>query len=307
MNIDRRTFLKDASILLAGMSLAPALQPGFAEALETLASGRAPLLWLQGLSCSGCSVSLINSESPGPADLITRYLSLYFHQTLSAATGKVAMETLSKAIDQGGYILAVEGAVPSGMPEACMIGEKSFNDLLLESARKAQAVVSVGTCASFGGIPAAPPNPTGALSVAEFFTKHKLNIPLINLPGCPAHPGWIVGNLAYLLKVGIPEVDDHKRPIKTYGKLLHDQCQNFAQYQKMNFVVTPGEEGCLFKLGCQGVITHADCPMRGWNGGINWCVKANAPCAGCARPEFARDKNFAFYRLNEQKNLENGG
>lgn len=307
MNIDRRTFLKDAAILIAGMGLAPALTPEFADALETLASGRAPLLWLQGQSCSGCSVSLINSESPGPADLITRYLSLYFHQTLSAATGQVAMDTLGKAIDQGGYILVVEGAVPVGMPEACMIGEKTFVNLLREAVPKAQAVISVGTCASFGGIPAAPPNPSGAVSVAEFLSAEKLNVPLINLPGCPAHPGWIVGNLVHVLKLGIPKVDDHRRPISTYGKLLHDQCQNFAQYQKKNFVITPGDTGCLFKLGCQGVVTYADCPMRGWNGGINWCVKANAPCVGCARPEFARDEKFAFYRLNEEKILENGG
>ncbi|PLX84118.1 MAG: hypothetical protein C0614_05280 [Desulfuromonas sp.] len=307
MKIDRRTFLKDAGLLIAGMGLAPVLKPGFAEALESLATGRAPILWLQGQSCSGCSVSLINSESPGPADLITRYLSLYFHQTLSAATGDVAMNVMAEAIEQGDYILVVEGAVPVGMPEACMIGEENFTDLLLNAAGKARAVVAVGTCASFGGVPAAPPNPTGSLSVVDFLTEEKLSIPLVNLPGCPAHPGWIVGNLVYLLKVGIPEVDKHLRPLSTYGKLLHDQCQNFAQYQKMNFVTTLGEEGCLFKLGCQGVVTHADCPMRGWNGGINWCVKANAPCVGCARPEFARDQKFAFYRLNEQQGAEKEG
>ena len=107
MKITRRTFLKDASLLIAGMGLSQTLTPSVAEALEELAGGRAPLLWLQGQSCSGCSVSLLNSTNPGPADLLTRYLSLYFHQTLSAATGSTAHQSVEQAIKKGNYILAI--------------------------------------------------------------------------------------------------------------------------------------------------------------------------------------------------------
>jgi hydrogenase small subunit len=300
MKMDRRTFHKDAGLLLAAMGMGPGQLPKVAVALEEMATGRAPILWLQGQSCSGCSVSLLNSESPGPADLVTRYLSLYFHQTLSAATGEAATEAMAKAIEAGGYILVVEGAVPLGMPEACRIADENFASLVTRAAAKAKAVVAVGACAAFGGIPAAPPNLTGAASVGDALAKAGVKAPIINLPGCPPHPAWIVGNLVNVLKVGIPELDEFQRPKRTYGQLLHDQCPHFAKYQAKKFAQQPGEDGCLFKLGCQGVVTHADCSNRGWNGGVNWCIRARAVCIGCARPEFARDPAFPFYRLNEE-------
>ena len=299
MNISRRTFLKDASLLLAGLGLSQTLAPTVVEALEELAGGRAPLLWLQGQSCSGCSVSLLNSENPGPADLLTRYLSLYFHQTLSAATGEKAHSAVESAIKSGGYILAVEGAVPLKVKDACRFADEDFADLLSRAARNAKAVVAVGTCASFGGIPAAPPNLTGAESVATALQQAGMQTPVINLPGCPAHPAWMVGSLVYVLKIGLPDLDDKLRPKRFYNQILHEQCPFFAQYQKKNFAKALGEEGCMFKMGCQGVVTQADCSMRGWNSGVNWCVRARTNCVGCARPEFARDPQFPFFRLNE--------
>lgn len=299
MKLSRRTFLKDAGLLAAGLGLGPSLVPRVAAALEELAGGRAPVLWLQGQSCSGCSVSLLNSESPGPADLLTRYLSLYFHQTLSAATGSAALRAVERGIAAGGYVLAVEGAVPLGTPEACRFNHEPFDKLLVRAAGAAKAVLAVGTCAAFGGIPAAPPNPTGATPVLDALTRAQVKTPVIHLPGCPPHPAWLVGNLVHLLKVGVPELDPHRRPVRTYGRLLHDQCPYFADYERQKFAKALGDGGCLFKLGCQGVITGADCSLRGWNGGVNWCVRAHAPCAGCARPAFARDPAYPFYRLNE--------
>jgi len=299
MGIDRRTFLKDAAVLVGGLGLSGAWAPRVAEALEELASGRAPVLWLQGQSCSGCSVSLLNSESPGPADLITRYLSLYFHRTLSAATGGAALAAVRKALEGSGHVLVTEGAVPLGMPEACVVGEEPYEKLLIRAAEKARAVVCVGSCASYGGIPAAPPNLTGAAPTVETLARAGIRTPVVNVPGCPPHPAWMVGSLVYLLKVGVPALDGHLRPVRTFGHLLHEQCPHFAQYEREQFATRLGEEGCLFKLGCQGVVTHADCSHRGWNGGVNWCVRARAPCVGCARPEFARDPAYPFFRLNE--------
>jgi len=299
MGIDRRTFLKDAGLLLGSLGLAGSWAPRVAEALEELATGRAPVLWLQGQSCSGCSVSLLNSESPGPADLITRYLSLYFHQTLSAVTGKTALAAVERALEGGGHVLVTEGAVPLAVPEACVVGDEPYEQLLLRAARQARAVVCVGSCASFGGIPAAPPNLTGAAPTAEALTRAGVKVPVVNIPGCPPHPAWMVGNIVHLLKVGVPPLDEHQRPVRTFGRLLHDQCPHFADYEREHFATRLGDAGCLFKLGCQGVVTHADCSHRGWNGGVNWCVRSRAPCVGCARPGFARDPGYPFYRLNE--------
>jgi hydrogenase small subunit len=242
---------------------------------------------------------LLNSASPSPADLLTRYLSLYFHQTLSAATGDAAHSTVETAIKDGGYILAVEGAVPLAIRDACRFADEDFADLLLRAARQAKAVIAIGTCASFGGIPAAPPNLTGAVSVAAVLHKAGIQTPVINLPGCPAHPAWMVGALVHVLKIGLPELDEHLRPKQFYGQILHEQCPYFAQYQKKNFARALGDEGCLFKMGCQGVVTQADCSIRGWNSGVNWCVRARSNCVGCTRPEFAQDPLFPFFRLNE--------
>jgi hydrogenase small subunit len=304
MKLTRRTFCKDAAILLAGLGLNASLTPKFAVALEEMATGQAPILWLHGLACSGCSVSLLNSESPTPEDLLTRYLSLYYHQALSAATGSSALKAMETAIASGDYILVVEGAVPVGMPESCIIGDETLFSLFKRAARNAKAIVAVGSCAAFGGIPAAPPNLTGATSASSALEQAGITVPLINLPGCPCHPDWMVGNLVYTLKIGLPDLDEHLRPKRTYGELLHDTCPYFAHYQAKKFAKNLGEKGCLFKLGCQGVITHSDCSLRLWNGGTNWCIKAQAPCIGCARPDFAKDPSYPFYRMNEENNQE---
>ncbi len=294
-DMTRRQFLLWGAKLAALMGLETSAIPRVAEALESLATGDAPLLWLQGLSCSGCSVSLLNSEAPGPVEVITGYISLVFHSTLSAATGEVAVEVINRTIERGGYYLAVEGSIPSRMPRACMLGEEPITKQVLRAAKNARTVISMGTCAAFGGIPAAENNPTGAVSVRTFLTNENVTTPVINLPGCPAHPDWVVGTLVHVLKFGVPEVDDLRRPTMFYGRIIHDQCPRFSDYERERFAKTFSEEGCLFKLGCLGPGTHADCTLRLWNGRTNYCIKASAPCIGCASEDFALHASFPFY------------
>ncbi len=301
MAITRREFLRDAATLAFALGLGGPAVPRVARALEGLAAERPGLLWLQGQSCSGCSVSLLNAERPGPAELLTRYFALRFHPTLSAATGPAALEAVEKAIEAGGYLLAVEGAVPAGMPDACTLGEEPLVEVLARAARGAAAVVAVGTCASFGGIPAAPPNPTGAVPVKAALADRGVSAPVIHVPGCPAHPHWIVGTAVLALRPAGLRLDDEGRPLAFFARPVHDQCPHFAQYERQEFARAPGEDGCLFQLGCQGVLTPSDCPWRGWNGGASWCVRGRAPCTGCARPGFARDPAYPFFRLNEAR------
>ena len=293
--ITRREFLAWGTKLSVLMGLEMSAVPQVVDALEHLTSGDAPVLWLQGLSCSGCSVSLLNGEFPDPVELLTSYISLKFHATLSAATGEVAVAIVHRMIEEGGYYLVVEGSIPAGLPEACKFGGELVTDQVLAAARRAQTVMSVGTCAAFGGIPAAEGNQTGSVSVATFLTENAVATPVINVPGCPAHPDWIMGTLVYMLKFGMPELDDVGRPTMFYGRLIHDQCPRFADYERERFARSFGEDGCLFKLGCLGPLTQADCTMRLWNGRTNYCIKAHAPCIGCASPNFAADKAFPFY------------
>ncbi len=296
--ISRRSFLKISARLAAVMGLSSTALPQIAEALEQIAAKAAPVIWLQAQSCTGCSVSLLNSDHPGPAEIITQYISLLFHSNISTTTGHQCMEVISKTVGDGGFFLAVEGSVPKGMPSACKMGDKTIGEQIIAASKKAKAVIAVGTCSSFGGIPAAENNPTGAISLPALFKNEGITTPLIMLPGCPIHPDWLVGTLVHLIKFGIPPVDDKGRPKMFYKKLIHDQCPRFTDYEREKFAKNFLEEGCLFKLGCIGALTYADCTMRQWNSGTNSCIRAGAPCIGCASENFAAKADFALYPRN---------
>lgn len=300
----RREFLELSARFTVLMGLASTAIPKMSQALEQLASKNSPVLWLQGQSCSGCSISLLNSENPGPVTLLTEYMSLLFHGTLSTATGHVAMDIVNRTIDKGGFILVVEGSIPSKMPRACMMGHEPVANIVSRAAQNAKAIIAVGTCSSFGGIPAAENNPTGAISLPDFLKDEHITKSVVRLPGCPTHPDWIVGTLAHLLKFGLPPLDKKGRPKVFYSKLIHDQCPRFAEYERENFAKTFSDDGCLFKLGCLGTNTHADCTLRYWNSGINSCIPAGGPCIGCASEEFALKTSFPFYRKNEKLSVK---
>ena len=303
-DITRRNFLKLSVKLSLVMGLSSTAIPKIAEALDMLSTGQAPLIWLQGQSCSGCSVSFLNSDQPNPVELLTIYISLRFHTTLSTATGDVGMGVLNDAVQQSGYILVVEGSIPAGMPEACVAGHELISKQVIRAAKQAKAVVAVGSCASSGGIPAAENNLTGAMGVSDFFQKENLSRPVISIPGCPVHPDWLVGSLIHILKFGLPDLDDSGRPKMFFGKLIHDQCPRFADYEREKFAKTFSDDGCFFKLGCLGPITYADCTNRLWNSGTNYCIKSGAPCIGCTSQAYAEKASFPFFRKIEQNPLK---
>ncbi len=305
-NLTRRTFLKAGGSLAALMGLGGCAATAVAQALKDLATGKAPVLWLQGQSCSGCSVSLLNTEDPGPLELITEHISLKFHQTLSTVTGSGAgdiVETWTK--QKGQYILVVEGSIPAGLPSACLFGGKPLADRVAAAARNAKLVLTVGTCASYGGIPAAENNPTGALSVPDYLTKQKIETPVIRIPGCPAHPDWVVGTLVHVLKFGTPKLRGDGRPDMFFSKMMHDNCVRRGEYERDRFAMRFGADGCLFRLGCAGPSTRADCTKRLWNGGANSCIHSGAPCTGCAGDSFASDPEMPLYGVSDLQDERN--
>lgn len=301
--ITRRDFLKYGGMLAAAAGLSGPYGKAFAAGLEKLSAGLPRVVWLQGQSCSGCSVSLLNSENPFISDIITNIISLVYHPNISAAQGENAMKILNTM--SGGaepFILVIEGSIPLDMPEACMIGGRPFTETLLPLIRRAKFVLGAGTCATYGGIPAAEGNPTGAASLKAFMTREKISTDkfLINCPLCPVHPDSIVGTLAYLAGKGYPAVDkDLLTPKMYYAHSTHDDCPRFHYYSKHIFAEKFGDSGCLFKLGCLGPLSFTECPRRQWNGGVNWCIRAAAPCIGCSHPQFTKNKAFSFYRKGE--------
>lgn len=298
--ISRRELLKLGGKLAAIMGLGSTAIPRIAEALTELAIGSVPVLWLQAQSCSGCSVTLLNADQPSPAEILMQRICLRFHPNLSAASGALCTDVINRTVEQGGYLLVVEGTIPVGMPEACVMAKDPMGGLIAKAASKAKAVIAQGTCAVFGGIPAAEGNPTGAVSLPAFLKAKGIATPTIALPGCPPHPDWFVGTLVHVLKFGLPALDDQGRPKAFYSRLVHDQCPRFADYERENFAANFSDQGCLFKLGCMGPNTHADCTQRFWNSGTNSCVRAGAPCIGCTSREFAAKSSFPFYRNGGQ-------
>lgn len=296
--LNRRDFLKVAAALSASFGIGE-LPEAVATALKSIGQADVPrIIYLQGLSCTGCSISLLQAESPSPLALVTDFSQLAFHADLSAASGSQALELIDRFVAGGAgeYILAVEGAVPAQMPEACMIGPKTFAEYLIAAAGTMTAAIAIGACACDGGIPGAEGNLTGAIGVQEFFSSHNIDKPVINIRGCSVHPDWVWHTIVHLVKAGMPELNEGGVPARHFAKKVHESCPRYHDFQEEIFAQKLGDSGCLFKLGCLGPQTMADCSTRWWNGGTTWCVDVNAPCIGCASPIFARHKHLPFYR-----------
>ena len=301
MPITRRQFLKVFAGTGVAVSVSGSVIPELVLALEKAVAGNPPVLWIQGAMCTGCSTSLLNTVHPSIAEVLLNIISLKFHGTVMAASGDKAFDYLweSASKNYGKYFLVVEGAVETvNQGKCCLTGEKEgkevpFTELTKYLGKGAAAVVAVGQCATFGGIPAARPNPTSALGVGNFLKDNDIKTPVINVPGCPAHPDWIVGTVAHALMFGVPELDSDGRPKLFYGTLVHDNCPYRSYYEEKKFARSFGEIGCRVELGCKGPETYSDCWKRGWNNNVNWCVQ-NAICIGCTQPGFP-DNFSPFY------------
>ena len=299
--VSRRTFLKAATGTVAGIGISQVFNPALVAALEKGLKTH-PVLWIQGQGCTGCSVSLLNIVDPSIADVLLKVISLQYHPTVMASEGEMAMKNLYGIAEEykGKFSLVVEGAIPvSADGKYCIVGEMDHKeltmvDLMKDLAPMAGSILAVGTCAAYGGIPAAKGNETGATGVKSFLQTNGISTPVVNIPGCPPHPDWIVGSIAYLLNRGIPQMDADGRPLVFFGENIHDNCPRVEDYDLGNVAETLSDSnGCRIDLGCSGPDTYADCYQRRWNSGMNWCVE-NSICIGCVEPGFP-DASSPFY------------
>lgn len=286
--ITRRGFLKFCAATASLMALPPAMVPRIAAALEN--ARRPSVIWLSFQECTGCTESLTRSQSPTVEGLIFNAISLDYHHTLQAAAGAHAERARELAMEEnyGNYILVVDGSIPTSNPGYSTIAGITNQAMLEEAAKGAAAIVAVGSCAAFGGIPQANPNPTGAVAVSDLI-KDK---PIINVSGCPPIPVVITGVLAHFLTFGsIPELDALGRPLAFYGQSIHDRCYRRPFYDKGLFAETFDDEGaklgwCLYKLGCKGPTTYNACATTKWNEGTSFPIESGHPCLGCSEPDF---------------------
>lgn len=286
--MSRRAFLKFCAAAASVLALSPA-EAG--EMTRRLAQARRPdVIYLSYQECTGCLESLTRSFSPGIGHLLFNDISLDFDDTLQAAAGEAAEAARMTAMKKawGKYILVVDGSVsPKDGGVYCTAAGKSSVADLQYAASGAQAVVAVGTCASFGGLPFAAPNPTGAVPISEI-VKDK---PVINVSGCPPIAEVITGALLYYVSFGVPALDRHGRPVNFYGNTIHDRCYRRPFYDQGLFAHTFDDEGarrgwCLFELGCKGPVTHNACATTKWNGGTSYPIESGHGCLGCSEPNF---------------------
>jgi hydrogenase small subunit len=306
MALSRRRFLR----LIGGSGVAVGVsQLWLPQIVQAILDnpGNPPVIWLQGQGCTGCSVSTLNTVYPDIAQVLTEIISLEFNPTVMAAAGDHAIKVLDDALanQAGKFILVVEGSIPTGSGGAfCTVGEKDEKPITVldwtnKLGQAAKAILSVGTCSAFGGIPAGKPNPTGAKSVKELLP----NATTINIPGCPPHPDWVIGTIAHVLLYGLPELDDQQRPKVFFRHLIHENCERRYYFEQGIYAQDYGDEGCLFELGCKGPIAHCDVSTRGWNNGVNWCARSGGPCIACTEPTYPDHDGAGLYGVLDKQSI----
>lgn len=289
--MSRRDFVRVCTLAAAAVGLPGTAAKAFAEAA---AKGKRPsVIWLSFQECTGCTESLLRTSHPALDELIVDLISLDYHEALLAPSGHLAEEARKKAMreNDGKYILVVEGAIPTKDNGIyCKIGGRTALDLVKEAADHAGAIIAIGSCASFGGIPAADPNPTGAKGAPQVLEGKTV----VTLPGCPANPYIFLGTaLQYATYGKLPALDELGRPKFAYGRTVHEHCPRRAHFDAGRFAVQFGDEGhrqgwCLYKLGCKGPQTHASCSVLHFCDVVNaWPIGIGHPCVGCTEQKLA--------------------
>ncbi len=271
------------------------------------------LLWLQSAGCGGCTMSLLCAEDPNVLELLEDAgIDMLWHPALSQATGAEARDILEAVLREEVLldILCVEGSIltgPKGTGRYQMLSGtgRSMLEWCQRLASLAQHVVAVGTCAAFGGITSAGSNPAGAIGL-QFDGSHaggalpesfrsRSELPVINIAGCPTHPGWVTETLLLLAGGALTAeaLDSFARPRFYADHLVHHACPKNEYYEYKASARHLSELGCMMEhLGCIGTQAVGDCNIRPWNGSGS-CTRGGYPCIACTSPEF-EDPQLTF-------------
>ena len=271
------------------------------------------LYWIQGGSCGGDTWSLMNADTPDPVELFEAFdIEVLWHHALSA-TSATELATLNRRIlsgDQPLDILCVEGSVingPDGTGRFDMLPAGPRKDFLYELAQRAQVVLAVGTCASFGGIGADSETMAGGLQFNKWEMGGLLGqtfqsaggYPVINLPGCPCHCDVVVGTLSALAADVVVNLGQYNTPADWYGVMVHQGCTRNEYHEYRVEEKRFGERGCLFfYMGCHGPLVTGPCNKALWNRRSSK-TRVGVPCFGCTRPDFPQQ-----YPFFETRNIE---
>ncbi len=294
--VSRRSFLEFCTKLMVaapfGLTLTDRARAS-EVAVELKKARRPSVIWLHFQDCTGCTETLLRTSQPDVGTLIFDLISLDYHETLMAASGADAERALTEAVagNDGKFVLVVEGSVPEGESGQYMtLAGRPAVEVLHDIGGHAAAVIAIGSCASWGGIPSAEPNPTGATGVDSILRGK----PIVNIPGCPPNPYTFLATvLEYAVYGKLPALDEERRPRFAFDRTIHDHCPRRAHFDAGRFAEKFGDEGhrkghCLYRLGCKGPETHAGCSTRHFNEVVDaWPIGIGAPCVGCTEKHVA--------------------
>ncbi|WP_242521743.1 HupU protein [Motiliproteus sp. SC1-56] len=264
------------------------------------------LLWLQSSGCGGCTMSLLNAESPDLlASLEAAGVNLLWHPSLSEQSGSEVRALLQELVDgeQRLDVLCLEGAVvcgPNGSGRFHVLAGTGVPMMawVERLAARARYVVAVGSCASYGGVSSAGTNPAevrglqydgeqrGGLLGGDY--RSGAGAEVINVAGCPPHPNWITETL---MGLSLEELDNRQldplgRPRFYADHLVHHGCPRNEFYEYKASARQASDNGCLMEhMGCIGTQAHGDCNIRLWNGQGS-CTRGGFACINCTAPEF---------------------
>ena len=283
------------------------------------------VFWLAGMSCDGCSISTIGATSPTAESLMLGIIPgvpkiVLHHPVLSVEAGEEFMEPFHKAsrgeFDKQ-FVVVFEGSVAnerlndknggyfSGLGTRKVDGENQpfpTADLLALMAPHAAAVIAIGTCATWGGVPAAAGNVTGSMGLMDFLGKNyrsTLGLPVVNIPGCaPQGDNFtetVAAVLLFLQGIGpLPEFDSLGRPAWLFTDTVHQGCTRGGFFEEGIFAKEYGDKECLVDIGCWGPVVQCNINKRGAVNHVGGCMNVGAPCIGCTMPGFP-DAFAPFY------------
>lgn len=264
------------------------------------------LIWLQSGGCGGCTMSLLCADARDLLGLLRDAgIHVLWHPSLSEESGGEALAVL-EACARGEIpldLLCVEGAMlrgPNGSGRFHMLAGSGRPMIrwVEELAARARHTLAIGSCAAWGGISAGGINPTeacglqyegdtpGGLLGADY--RSASGLPVINVAGCPTHPGWVVDTLIALAlgEFGAAELDALGRPRFYADQLVHHGCGRNEFYEFKASAEKASDLGCMMEhLGCKGTQAHADCNLRPWNGSGS-CTSGGYACISCTEPGF---------------------
>lgn len=269
------------------------------------------LLWLQASGCGGCTMSLLCAENPNVFDtLADAGIRVLWHPALSVQSGAEVRAILHQ-ITEGTLaldLLCIEGAIargPRGTGRFQMLTGtgRSMLDWVRDLAPRARHVVAVGSCAAYGGVTTAGDNPSDAVGV-QYEGSHPggllppefldaAGLPVINVAGCPTHPGWVLETLMLLAagEMRAQDLDGYARPRFFADHLVHHGCPKNEFYEYKASARDLSDMGCMMEhLGCIGTQAVGDCNIRPWNGAGS-CTSGGYPCINCTAPEFENPRH----------------